>query len=164
MRHAKSSWKSDAPDDHARPLNKRGQRDAELVAEELQTIGWLPEQVYSSDSERTRQTLELMLKRFRPTPNIEYLPTLYHGGVQEIREAAAGASAEVATVMVLGHNPGWQHAVYWLSGEHVPMTTANAALLESEGENWCDVLIGEQSWEFVEVIRPKEILAAENED
>ena len=32
MRHAKSSWDSDAHNDHARPLNKRGRRDAPAIA------------------------------------------------------------------------------------------------------------------------------------
>ena len=60
-RHAKSSWKSGEDSDHARPLNKRGRRDAPRVAAHLVGLGWVPEQVLSSDSQRTRETLGLML-------------------------------------------------------------------------------------------------------
>ena len=35
MRHAKSSWSDASLDDHDRPLNKRGRRDAPRIAQEL---------------------------------------------------------------------------------------------------------------------------------
>ena len=161
MRHAKSSWKSDAVDDHGRPLNKRGRRDAPAVAAAIQDAGWTPEIVYSSDSARTRETIELMSDAFAPTPTVTYLHSLYHAGVHEIREAAVETSAEVQTVMMLGHNPGWQHAVGWFSGEFTEMTTANAALLQATGESWREVLHDERSWQLVDVIRPKELNLAE---
>jgi len=160
MRHAKSSWKSDAPDDHSRPLNKRGRRDAPIVGARLQEIGWAPEIIFSSDSARTKQTLELMLKHFDPAPAIEHRSTLYQGGIHEIRETVATAGRDVATVLVLGHNPGWQHAVTWLSGEDIEMTTANAALLECSGDTWRETLHAQGGWHLVDVIRPKALLGA----
>ena len=160
MRHAKSSWKSDAVDDHGRPLNKRGRRDSPAVAQALIELGWSPEMVYSSDSQRTRETLELMCEVFQPTPVVEFVPAMYHGGVHEIREAAVGTSADVQTIMALGHNPGWQHAVDWFSGEQQPMSTANAALLQIDGESWREVLHGERTWQLIDVIRPKELKSA----
>ena len=33
LRHAKSSWSDPALDDHERPLNKRGRRDAPRIGE-----------------------------------------------------------------------------------------------------------------------------------
>lgn len=159
MRHAKSSWKSDAVDDHSRPLNKRGRRDSPVVGGYLQTVGWLPELVLSSDSVRTRQTLELMMEHFDPRPQVEYLAPLYHGGIHALREALAGVSPELKTVMALGHNPGWEEAVAWLTGEDVRLTTANAALLESGGESWRSALQGEGAWHLIDVVRPKALLA-----
>ena len=161
MRHAKSSWKSDAVDDHSRPLNKRGRRDAPIMAEVLNERGWTPEVVYSSDSERTRETLELMCTVFVPTPKVVFVPALYHGGIHEIREVAVQTAAEVQTVMVLGHNPGWQSAIPWLSGEHEVMSTANAALLSAEGESWREAMHGERLWHLNDVLRPKEIKLAD---
>ena len=106
-------------------------------------------------------TLELMCETFVPVPAVEYLSALYHGGIHEIRESVADTLAEVQTVLVLGHNPGWQHAVAWLSGQHEVMSTANAALLQSEGDTWREVMHGEGTWQLLDVIRPKEIQAAE---
>jgi hypothetical protein len=39
MRHAKSSWKSQVPTDHERPLNERGRRDAARVGKRLSKLG-----------------------------------------------------------------------------------------------------------------------------
>ena len=72
MRHAKSSWKSDAETDHLRPLNKRGRDSAPLVAARLVELGWIPEAVYSSDSLRTRETWDGMMN------------ALYHGLVPAV--------------------------------------------------------------------------------
>jgi phosphohistidine phosphatase len=158
MRHAKSSWSSDAQGDHGRPLNKRGRRDAPAVAARLCELNWLPEAALSSDSARTRETLTLMLDQFDPRPQAAYLPSLYQGGIHQLREAVAGLSSDIKTVLVLGHNPGWAVAVTWLTGEPVDMTTGNAALLESSGDTWREALHGEGAWELVEIVRPKELI------
>ena len=68
MRHAKSDWGTNAPTDHARPLNKRGQRDAPRVAQRLVELDWLPQYIVSSDSTRTRETYELMNSHYHLTP------------------------------------------------------------------------------------------------
>ena len=161
MRHAKSSWKSDAADDHSRPLNKRGRRDAPAVAQALKERDWTPELVYSSDSKRTSETLQLMCGSFAPGPDIKFVSALYHGGIHEIRDAAANTADEIQTVMMLGHNPGWEHAVSWFTGEHHMMGTANAALLVSEAESWREVLSGERAWQLLDVVRPKDLPSAE---
>jgi phosphohistidine phosphatase len=56
MRHAKSSW--DQPDlpDFDRPLNKRGKRDAPLMARRLCELGEKPDLILSSPAERAIRT------------------------------------------------------------------------------------------------------------
>ena len=60
MRHAKSSWSDASLEDHDRPLNKRGRRDAPRIAQELHDREWIPDQIRVSTSKRTLETLELM--------------------------------------------------------------------------------------------------------
>ena len=45
MRHAKSSWSDASLDDHNRPLNKRGRRDAPRIAQELHNREWIPDRI-----------------------------------------------------------------------------------------------------------------------
>jgi len=156
MRHAKSSWKTDAPTDHARPLNRRGKNDAPRVASRLNEIGWIPDLVLSSDAQRTRETWELMRGVFDGEIDVEFLSHLYHGGAEALMAALSGVDQEFATVLALGHNPGWQEVVTELTGDSIEMTTANAALLERDGDSWRDVFHG-RSWRLHGVIRPREL-------
>ncbi|MFU8803053.1 MAG: SixA phosphatase family protein [Bradymonadaceae bacterium] len=155
MRHAKSSWSDDMLSDHERPLNDRGRFEAPLVARKLIELGWVPDLVLSSDAERTRETWECMEGAFEEAIEVRWLPSFYHAGMNEVFEALDELEEE-ETILVLGHNPGWEGVVSWLSAEQISMTTANAALLEAEGESWEEAL--EQGiWELIDVIRPKEL-------
>ena len=155
MRHAKSSWDSDAPTDHARPLNKRGRKDAPRVAQRLKELGWMPELVVSSDSQRTRETWARMEPIFMEDIPVELRRELYGGGADEITESALEWPDSVGTVLVLGHNPGWEYAVATFSGIHEAMTTANAALLAGIGDDWYSALGGR--WHLTALLRPKEL-------
>ena len=157
MRHAKSDWDTDAPTDHARPLNKRGRRDSLRIADKLVLLNWCPEHVLSSDAQRTRETFELMAPEFDPEPTVDFLATLYHAGPDELAGSIVSISDDTVTVMALGHNPGWEEVVYWLTRESIRMTTANAALIECEADSWSDVVRHAGNWSLKDVIRPKEI-------
>ena len=88
MRHAKSSWKSQVPTDHERPLNERGRRDAARVGKRLAKLGWVPDLVVGSDSRRTEETWERMQKRF-PDARVRFTRALYAGGPRELRSEVA---------------------------------------------------------------------------
>ena len=155
MRHAKSSWKSGAPTDHGRPLNKRGRRAAPKVGAELAARGWVPQIVLSSDSTRTRETFARMKKRLGFKGDFELVPNLYHGGIVEVREAMLTLSDDVKTALLLGHNPGWEHVVEHLCGQTVVMKTGCAALLRSKG-TWSE-LVEKKTWTLQDVIYPRNL-------
>ena len=83
MRHAKSSWKYPDLSDHERPLNKRGRKAAIKIAKELIRLEWTPEKLYSSDSERTKETWSRMDKHIDGV-DVEYSHKLYHSGTKKI--------------------------------------------------------------------------------
>jgi phosphohistidine phosphatase len=157
MRHAKSAWNTEAPDDHSRPLNKRGRRDAPRVAEELAELGWLPELVVSSDSQRTRDTWQGMQPSLGDAVQVRFVRTLYHAGIDAVRLELADVDDAVATVMVLGHNPGWEEVVEELSGEDHTMTTANAALLSVDAPSWREAVLLDSCWSLHQILRPREL-------
>ncbi len=145
MRHAKSSWKDTNLDDHERPLNKRGRRDAPIVADAIFERGWIPDLILVSSSKRTLQTLEGMSHRMGKTP-FEVRPGIYHATVIDLMiELEDMLNAGIT--MILGHNPGSELLVNHLSGEWHTMPTATAVLLLHSGS----------SWSVEDVIRPKEI-------
>ena len=154
MRHAKSSWKSDAPTDHERPLNKRGRRDAPRVGAELARLGWVPDVVLSSDSSRTVETFARMKASLGFEGEAEFLHDLYHAGVAEVRAAVARLPEGVGSALALGHNPGWEDALAWLSGSDEEMPTGCAALLETRAATWAAAL-ERRAWTLASIIRPR---------
>ena len=145
MRHAKSSWKETGMDDHDRPLNKRGLRDAPRIADAIHDRGWSPDLILVSSSKRTLQTLSGMSHRFDRIPS-QIRSEIYHATVHDLLLEIED-TIEESTTMILGHNPGSEMLINNLTGDFIRMPTASAALLiESNG-----------SWEVEGVIRPEEI-------
>ena len=155
MRHAKSSWDSPASTDHERPLNDRGKRDAPRVARRLAELGWQPQHILSSDSQRTRETCNLLLAAWEAGIGVDYLASLYLAGPQELAKALSPMSDEIETLLVLGHNPGWEAVVHRLTDHAVTMKTASAAMLTAKFASWGDAF--RQRWRLHDVIHPKEL-------
>ena len=143
MRHAKSSWSDTSLDDHDRPLNKRGRRDAPRIAQELYNRDWIPDRIQVSTSKRTMETLELM-EEISSNSKIDVEPNLYHSNISTLMQAVEEIE-EGKTTMILSHNPGSEILVHQLSNRLEVMPTAAAALFEKSPEGWT----------LIEVLRPK---------
>lgn len=100
MRHAKSSWDDPTLEDHDRPLNGRGRVSARVLGDWLRDRGYLPDQVLSSNSARTRETFV----RLNILCDARFLTKLYHAGAESMLHVLR--EAEGNTVLMLGHNPG----------------------------------------------------------
>ena len=141
LRHAKSDWDAGASNDHERPLNKRGLREAPSTAAQLLELGFVPDYITSSDSTRTRETLEAMRPCFDSVP-VQFDRRFYLTDLDAVRELAAELPADVRTWMIVGHNPGWEDLVSVLTQTQVEMKTAYAAVLEGEAERFDQLLVG----------------------
>lgn len=108
-RHAKSSWANSVLDDHARPLNGRGRVSAKAVGDWLRAKGYLPDQVLSSSSARTRETFARMCIPC----DARFLDGLYHAAPGQMLDILRQATGD--TVLMLGHNPG----IGWFAQELV---------------------------------------------
>ncbi|MTI03190.1 histidine phosphatase family protein [Roseibium sp. RKSG952] len=100
-RHAKSSWNHPGLTDHDRPLNKRGRKSATAIGDWLKRHSYLPDEVLSSSSTRTRETWDGMGLE---ASNIRFTQDLYHADPAQMLNILA--TAQGATVLMLGHNPG----------------------------------------------------------
>ena len=145
MRHAKSSWSDATLDDHDRPLNKRGRRDAPRIAKVLQNRDWIPDRIRVSSSKRTMETLELM-EAISNNSTIDVEPSLYHSNISMLLQAVEEVR-EGKTTMILSHNPGSEILVHQLSNRFEVMPTASAALFEKQ----------QLGWTLVDVLRPKSL-------
>jgi len=107
LRHAKSSWAEPGLADHERPLAARGRRDAKRIAKHLRRVGCSPELVLCSTAARTRETLELI----RPALDASTVvldEDLYGASSDQLLARLRRVPDTVASVMLIGHNPGIQ--------------------------------------------------------
>jgi len=142
MRHAKSSWSDASLDDHDRPLNKRGRRDAPRIAQELHDLEWIPDRIRVSSSKRTMETLELM-EKISCNSTIDVEASLYHSNISTLLQAVEEVE-EGKTTMILSHNPGSEILVHQLSNRLEMMPTAATALFEKQHDGWM----------LIDVLRP----------
>jgi phosphohistidine phosphatase len=109
LRHAKSSWADRTLPDRERPLAPRGRRDAKRIAKHLARLGTEPELVLCSSAKRTRETLELIQSALGATGTAKLEEELYGASSNDLLERIRIVPEPVASVMVVGHNPGLQN-------------------------------------------------------
>lgn len=138
FRHAKSSW--DFPDltDHDRPLNKRGERDAPVMAERLQTSGIRPSLILSSPAVRAWRTARILAKHIGyPVEFLQREPGLYHAGVNKLLDIIAVQDDGFNNIVIVGHNPGLTDLANELEpGLTSNIPTAGFAALQIETDDW----------------------------
>ena len=81
LRHAKSSWKDPSLRDFDRPLSKRGMSDIKLMKVHVASLIKEVDEIYSSPSIRTSQTINQLVPE---TSHVNYLASLYLGDISVV--------------------------------------------------------------------------------
>lgn len=130
LRHAKSSWDDSRVSDFDRPLNNRGRREAEKIAEYMKENKYIPEYIICSTAKRTRETLDLILNIIKFGGEVIYLDNLYLASSSGIEREIDSIRAE--SLLVVGHNPGIEDYLSILVGEELIMKTSHLAVIDFE--------------------------------
>lgn len=157
LRHAKSSWDDPALDDHERPLNARGERDAPRMGRLARKERLPVELIISSDALRARLTARAVADASGYRGEILLDPRLYHASAAEILAVLRSAvEHDIATVMIVGHNPGLEDLVARLTGEPESLPTAALAQIALPIDRWPDLTASTRGT-LVGLWRPKEL-------
>ena len=116
MRHAKAVRDPGFPD-HARSLNQRGRDDAVRVARYLQDNELAPDLAIASDSQRTRETLELAASQFSPAPQTLLDAVLYLAEPSSLLKTIRAVPSSVRKLLMVAHNPGVADLAIALTGK-----------------------------------------------
>ena len=169
LRHAKSAWDDAGLADHERPLNRRGERAAEAMAEHMAKKSPRPDLILCSTATRSRQTLAPLVHRLAApaAPPILLEKGLYLASEAALLARLQDAPGEAGTVLLIGHNDGiWQLAEVLagrgraglLASLHDKFPTGALATLRAPIERWPDLLAG--SAELLAYIRPRDLVAS----
>lgn len=137
VRHAKSDWGNPVLADHDRPLNRRGTRNAPMMARRFAETGIEIRRLLSSTALRARLTAEAFSAELGVP--LELDGDLYHASAGEL--LAAAKSTGVSSVMIVAHDPGLSNLVYALSGGGIThMPTCAVATFSWDLDSWQDTL------------------------
>ena len=155
LRHAKSSW--DVPDisDFERPLNTRGLNDAPFMGELIAARGVVPDIIVSSPAKRAMHTAILVREAAGVDSDIIYDERVYEASPQNLRQVIAELDDKYSSVLLVGHNPGIEGLIRFLTGTIEPMPTAALAEIELAIGRWADIQA--EIGTVKEIIRPKTV-------
>jgi len=155
VRHAKSDWGDPLLDDHDRPLNERGLRDAPAMGHRLAERGVRPDRIVTSTAVRARSTARLLARTLGVgDDHVVEEPRLYGATGSGILAVASTLDDALDSAMLAGHNPGMSDAVGELTGEWVELPTCAVVECRVNVDHWAELVEG--TGELVSVATPKD--------
>ena len=147
FRHAKTERDSDSGRDFDRRLTERGRSDAGRIGEEIRGLAF--DLILSSPAARAAETAELARLE------AHFDQRIYNASAGELLAMVQGCDDSVPSLMLIGHNPGFEQLASRLSGQQVEMPTGSLAEMELPIESWRDA--GHDAARLVRFLQPKEL-------
>ena len=155
LRHAKSSSLDESVHDFDRPLNEKGLHAARDVGLFLRAELASAELLISSPALRAQQTTEIVLAESRLAPTVKFDNRVYEASVTNLVTVLNEVRAEVTTLVLVGHNPGMETLLQFLTGDRRGMPTAALAKITFRKNGWARLLPGDGHLEWL--VTPKEM-------
>lgn len=165
MRHAKSSWDQPELDDFDRPLQRRGERAAPLVAAAIARHNLIPGFVLCSPARRTRETLGLVLQTLKaPKVETRFDAKFYAASAGDWLATVQALATPATIVLIVGHNPAVETLARTLAEpssrpeygaliEKFP--TGALAVIEFKGRDWS--MVKPQTGKLAHFIKPRDL-------
>ncbi len=149
LRHAKSDW-PDGVSDHERPLARRGRDAAPRMAAYMAAEHLLPDYAVVSTARRARETWGLMAEILREDVPVVSEPRVYEGKVDPLLAVIRETEPRVRTLLMVGHNPGFEDLARALVGHgdryayarlDTKYPTAGLAVIDFDVDDWSKVAL-----------------------
>ena len=154
LRHAKSSWEDPDLADFDRPLNDRGTTSAPFMGGLMANNGLSPDVILSSPAVRARETAKLAKEGGDLDAEIRYDERIYEASPAMLRQVVGDVGEEFRSVMIVGHNPGMEGFIRFLTGKLEPMPTAALAVIDLDIPSWGE--INAERGVLRKIFRPKD--------
>ncbi len=165
LRHAKSDWSMNLPDDQ-RQLSPRGRAAAPVMGQYMADNDLVPDRVLCSPAVRAAETWIMASKALPSSLTAEYVEDLYDFStgasfIDVIQEHGGKAD----TLLLVGHNPSMEGLAHLLcaSGDEWGMIrmdrkfpTAALAVIDLPIDDWAD--LAPQTGHLERFIRPKDVV------
>jgi phosphohistidine phosphatase len=145
MRHANAQWKDPDTPDFDRPLNRRGQSEAEAMSRRLIELKLFPSMLLASGARRAQQTADIVARELGVAPrNRRSEESLYLATAADILRLIQAIGPRIPHLMIVGHNPGITEAANLFAPQPHIQELATGALctLTFETPSWAKIEAG----------------------
>ena len=148
LRHGKAESGAGI-DDFDRMLTARGEADASLIGGWLRDNARMPDRILSSPAARAARTAELTAAAWGVEPDIiRFDRRMYLPSLEDLLSILTVTPAETGSLMVVGHNPGFETLLQTLVGRDElrdsgggRMATATVAVVDL-AVDWASIGLG----------------------
>lgn len=138
LRHAKSSWQDKHLADHQRPLNRRGEKDAPVMAARISQAGIRPSLILSSPAVRAWTTAKIVAREISyPVEFLQREQQLYLADRHQLLGFLGSQDRKFNSIMLVGHNPGLTDLANYL---HPSLTdnlpTCGVVSMRIDSDDW----------------------------
>lgn len=156
VRHAKSSWEYNVPDDE-RPLLQKGIKRTNKIAAYLQKKNIKPDLIISSHAVRALDTAKIIAEAIGyPEEKISVSSQVYHGGTDQLYDELFKLPDDIQSVMLFGHNPTFtSFANHFLNKKIEWLPTSAVVSIAFKTDTWVKIPMCKWSTKFV--ITPREL-------
>ena len=155
LRHAKSSWKDVTLPDFDRPLKDRGRKAAKRIGKYLTREKLSDPLVLCSPAMRTRETAEILLKHANLRVEVRYVEPIYEASLGDLVHVVTEIPDDKQVTIMIGHNPGFEELLAYLTGEGRRMPTAALAKINFDVESWKNIKEDQGALEWF--VTPREL-------
>jgi phosphohistidine phosphatase len=156
VRHGKSSWEYNVPDDE-RPLLEKGIKRTKKIAAYLHAQGIKPDMMISSHAVRALETAKIIAAALDyPTDDIHISRQLYHAFTDNIYDELYQVSDMACNVMIFGHNPTFTaFANHFLEPKIDWLPTSGLVVVDFQIDSWTELSMAKHKPALI--ISPKDL-------
>ena len=131
MRHAKSDWSEENKSDFERPLTMRGRKAAKKMAKWLKRQ-YCIDRILCSPALRAKQTCLLITAQLNlPQHRVIWESAIYEASINQRISIIDAYGEGIDTLLLIGHNPGLDQLLYYLSQDPPPINDSGKLLTTS---------------------------------
>ena len=116
----------------------------------------VPDVIFSSTAARAIHTAKLVAQWAGHSQRIQIVTQFYPGNPADYIKVLSEKAIQNPTVMVVGHNPGLEHLLEYLTGKKEDLPTAALAQIQLPIDDWSQLTL-KTTGALINVFRPKEI-------
>ena len=125
--------------DFDRPLKDRGRKAAKRIGRYLTREKLSAPLVLCSPAVRTRETADIVLKHANLRVDVRYEERIYEASLRDLVQVVSEIPDDKQVAIMIGHNPGFEELLAYLTGEGRRMPTAALAKIKFDVASWKDI-------------------------